>query len=227
VQYFRFVRRTNSVAMKSEQHRRTRNVGVVIVACAIFSLPCLATASDPQAASARFASSVAAIVLKTYANETAAAAAGYANDSASMRSGWQRYVSTRLGAPHLETPNAIIYDNFGKPIRAEYWVYSHASATPPHIWGIEASRWFWVGAHIDWSDSAPDANNVFGRYWSDANRYGPGSDLYPTERDFQELNKLSQSGVARTVVAFPAAWHLSIDVRAKTVDDRNVATMDQ
>lgn len=163
---------------------------------------------------------VESAVLSHYAREADAVKAGYLDDSLALPSASRRYVRIYDGAPQLTKPNAIIYGARGGPAKVEYWVFGDTSPSPPHLWGIDPSKWAWVGGYIDWASIGKDHRLVRRRYWSDGNVRGPGADAYPTKNDILEVAELSRLPNIVSVMSFPPAWHLYIDLKGRTLGTR-------
>ncbi|MBV8368939.1 MAG: hypothetical protein JO036_08475 [Candidatus Eremiobacteraeota bacterium] len=176
--------------------------------------PAPTPAPSPNAAEAAFVKRIMTNLPKRYANPQAANAAGYKRYSREDRTGAISYVNPQYwDTTDPDHPAQLWYDVNGRLLGADFSVPQAESTTgPPNRFGIDASRWFKLPAHIHYVQRNANGTLAYGKGMSAA-KYAAangGDYSHPTAEGLVAAKVVPDAASVPFVFLYPAIWDVTV-----------------
>jgi hypothetical protein len=182
---------------------------------ALLAFPLAVRAADPVAmpsdAELKFVSAIQADLTVRFPNPAAAEKAGFVRYTNEDNTGAISYANNHWVSTSPREPSQLWFDVKGRLLGADYSVLQDNNPTAPSLFGVDASRFHKLPAHIHYVLKNADGTYTYGKAvrvkaWTDA-----GND--PAHIDAAGLVK---TGAAQsvdqvaTVFMFPAIWDMTV-----------------
>lgn len=170
-------------------------------------------APSPNAAEAAFLKKVMTDLPKRYGTTAAATAAGYVRYSNEDRTGAISWVNTKYwDTTDPSHPAQLWYDAQGRLIGADFSVPQAESSTgKPTRFGIDASRWDTIGAHVHYVEKGPGGTLLYGKAVG-AKKYGAANNgsTSPTAEGLVATGAVKDASQVAFVFLYPAIYDVSV-----------------
>jgi hypothetical protein len=179
---------------------------------ALLFLPPAALADDlsgkPTAAEAPFVAKISKDLAARFPTTDAAVKAGYLRFTDEDDTGAISYANREWSSADAEHPSQLWYDVKGRLLGADY--SEPQAAGPPHLFGVDPSRWQTFGLHVHYGLAGPGGTTIFGAT-SPKKMAAIGANAEkPTPADLVKLGVAKSVSDVRFVFTFPAIYDLSV-----------------
>ncbi|HMD02455.1 MAG TPA: hypothetical protein VKG44_05760 [Candidatus Baltobacteraceae bacterium] len=182
--------------------------------------PSLAFGADPAATPAPdghptateqpFISKISSDLQARFATTDAAVKAGYIRFTDEDSTGAISYANRQWTSADPAHPSQLWYDVNGRLIGADFSVLQANSPNAPSLWGVQASRWQKIPAHVHFGVAGPNGTTVYGGAGPKSMAAINGDMAAPTPATVVALGKAKSADDVRFVFAFPAIWDLIV-----------------
>ena len=162
----------------------------------------------PTAAEQPFVTRATAELQKMYGTTALAASAGYFRYNNEDKTGAISWVNPKHWTSDETHPSQLWYDVKGRLIGVDYSVPWTDAKHPPHMWGIDPSRWFEFEHHVHYALKQADGSLAYhGLEDKDITKVGGDAD-HPTAADLVKAGKAKSASQVAFVFPFAHLWDL-------------------
>ncbi len=183
-----------------------------LAAGALFCFPTLLRADTPSghptATELPFVKSISADLGARFATTAAAERAGYeryTNEDATGAISYANRVWTSVDEKH---PSQLWYDINGRLLGADFSVLK--TDKPPHLFGVEPSRWGTFPQHVHFGFKGPDGTTIYGGTSPKKIAAAGGDPLHPKAKDIVAAGIAKKPSDVLFTFPFPAIWDLAV-----------------
>jgi hypothetical protein len=189
-------------------------VVLALTPCAVQAAASPTPAPSPNTAEATFLAKIMADLPQRYPNPKAAAKAGYVRYSNEDSTGAISYVNTKYwDTTDPDLPAQLWYDVNGRLLGADFSVpRNESSSAPPARFGLDASRWHKIGAHVHYVARRSDGGYIYGKAVS-TTKYASannGSYTSPTAAGLVAAGAVANPAMISSVFLYPAIYDVSV-----------------
>ena len=179
---------------------------------ASITIPALAVALDghPTAGEAPFVSALSADLQARFPTADDAVKAGYLRFTNEDDTGAISYANQQWTSQDPAHPSQLWYDVKGRLLGADYSVLQANSADPPHLWGVDPSRWTKFEAHVHYGLVGPDGTTTYKGTGAKTMSEAVASVEHPTASALVTAGLAKSVSDVRFVFPFPAIWDLQV-----------------
>jgi hypothetical protein len=165
----------------------------------------------PNAAEAKFVSSIRADLTQRFPTAADAEKAGYVRYTNEDDTGAISYANRQWTSVDAKHPSQLWYDVKGRLLGADYSVLKSASPKAPALWGVDPSRWDTFGAHVHYVLRNADGTMTYGRAIR-ATKYADagGDPEHPTAEGLVKAGAVKSASAVSLVFLFPAIWDMTV-----------------
>lgn len=167
----------------------------------------------PVAAELAFVDGVQKDLMHRFPTVAAAVKAGYFRYNNEDDSGSISYANLQWQSADPQHPSQLWYDVNGSLLGADFSVLASESATAPALWGVDARRWFFGGAHIHYILERQGGAETYGYVRSKKFLAAGGNMANPDAATLVKLGVVSTVGEVKRIFLFPRVWDLTVWVK--------------
>ena len=183
-----------------------------LVAGALLSMPSLlradALSGMPTAGEAPFVKAVSSDLGARFATVADAERAGYERYTDEDETGAISYANRAWTSADEKHPSQLWYDAKGRLIGADFSV--PLSAAPPHLFGVDPSRWSTFHQHVHYGLVGPNGTTTYGATGAKKIAAAGGDPAHPTAKDLVAMGIAKDASDVRFAFDFPAIWDLGV-----------------
>jgi hypothetical protein len=162
----------------------------------------------PKATEMPFLQAISADLEARFPTAADAEKAGYLRYTDEDDTGAISYANRVWTSVDEKHPSQLWYDAKGRLLGADFSV-PYADA-PPHLFGVDPSRWSRFGRHEHYGLAGPKGETIFGATSAKKLAAAGGDPAKPTPENLVALGIAKKPGDVRFVFEFPTIWDLSV-----------------
>jgi len=168
----------------------------------------------PVGAEVQFVRSIQADLMHRFAAAGDAEKAGYVRYTYEDSTGAISYANRQWQSADPQHPSQLWYDVNGNLLGADFSVLQSNSATAPHLWGVNPTRWIKIPAHVHYITIDPNTKQAIYSGIRMARFTAAGGDPQnPTAQALAKTGAIKDASSVQTIFTFPAIWDLIVWVK--------------
>ncbi|MBV9737374.1 MAG: hypothetical protein JO177_04315 [Candidatus Eremiobacteraeota bacterium] len=168
----------------------------------------------PVGAEVQFVRSIQADLMHRFPTAADAVKAGYVRFTYEDSTGSISYANRQWQSADPQHPSQLWYDVKGNLLGADFSVLQANSPKPPHLWGVNPSRWVTFRAHVHYIATDPQTKQpVYSAIRMSRFTAAGGDPANPTAETLVKTGAVKDANSVQTVFTFPAIWDLIVWVK--------------